>query len=106
MSGFMDNDVIAKVRMKPSFIQSLAHHLRVFESLGTATSVQRKHDALLTMQWLYVLRHTPGEVVEATLLVDICAEMACPHLHRPVDCGLTVHNLLILPTLDVALVLW
>ena len=85
MPDAMDDDVIAEVRMKPSFIQSLAHHLRVFESLGTAAIVQRKHDALLTMQWLYVLRHTPGEVVEATLLVDICAEMVCPHLHRNIN---------------------
>ena len=62
------------------------YHLGVFESLGTATRVQRKHDALLTMQWLHFLRHTPGEVVKATLLVNIRAEMVYhmvyPHLHR------------------------
>ena len=82
MPDAMDDDVIAEVRMKASFIQSLAHHLRVFESLGTAASVQRKHDALLTMQWLYVLQHTAREVVKATLLVNIRAEMVYPHVHR------------------------
>ncbi len=54
----------------------------MLQSLGTATSVQRKHDALLTMQWLYFFRHTPGEVVEATLLENIYAEMVYPYLHR------------------------
>ena len=38
------------------------------------------------LQWLYILRHTPGEVVKATLLVNIRAEMVYhmvyPHLHR------------------------
>ena len=75
-----------KTHRKPSFIQSLAYHLRVFECLGTATSVQRKHDAPLTMQWLHFLRHTAREVVKATLLVNIRAEMVYhmvyPHLHR------------------------
>ena len=65
-----------KTHRKPSFIQQLAYHLRVFESLGTATSVQRKHNARLTMQWLDILRHTARGVVEATLLVNIRAEIA------------------------------
>jgi len=34
------------------------------------------------MQWLRILRHTPGEAVKATLLVNIRAEMVYPHLHR------------------------
>ena len=71
-----------KAHGKPVFFQPLAYDLRVFESLGTATCVQRKHDALLTMQWLRILRHTPGEAVKATLLVNIRAEMVYPHLHR------------------------
>ena len=64
----------------------LAYDLSVFESLGTATRVQRNHDALLAMQWLHVLRHTAQDVVKATLLVNIRAEMHCqmvyPHLHQ------------------------
>ena len=56
-------------------MQSLAYALRVFERLGTAASVQRKHDALLTMQWLHILRHTPGELVKATLLVNVSTKM-------------------------------
>ena len=61
------------------------YHLRVFECLGTATRVQRKHDALPAMLWLHILRHTAGDVIKATILVNIRAEMAChtvyPHLH-------------------------
>ena len=56
------------------------------ECFGTATSIKGKHDALLTMQWLYILWHTARELVKATLLVNIRAEMVYhmvyPHLHR------------------------
>ena len=68
MSEAMDDDVIAEVCMKPF--------------------VHRKHDALPTMQWLHVLRHTLGEVAEATILVNIPAEMvyhmvySLPYRHK------------------------
>ena len=48
--------------------------------------IYRRNESLLAMQWLYVLRYTPGEVVKATLLVNICAEMVYhmvyPQLYR------------------------
>ena len=51
--------------------------------------IYRRNEPLLTMQWLYVLRHTAREVVEATLLVNIRAEMVYhmvyPHLHRNIN---------------------
>ena len=58
----------------------------MLQSLGTAAIAQHKHDALLTMQWLYILWHKSSEVGKVTLLVNIRAEMVYhmvyPHLHR------------------------
>jgi hypothetical protein len=45
------------------------------ECFGTASGVQRKHDALLRMAMLYFLWNTPREVEEATLLVNISTKM-------------------------------
>ena len=47
----------------------------VGESLGTASGVQRKHDAMLRMVVLYFLWDTPRELEEATLLVKIGTKM-------------------------------
>ena len=33
--------------------------------------IYRRNKPLLTMQWLYVLRHTAREVVEATLAIQM-----------------------------------
>ena len=37
--------------------------------------IYRRNEPRLTMQWLYVLRHTAREVIEATLLVNVSAKM-------------------------------
>ena len=47
----------------------------VFESRGTASGVQRKHDELLRMALLHFLWRTLREVEEATLLVNISTKM-------------------------------
>ena len=66
--------------------QSPIYHLRVTKFFGTASGVQSKHDALFSMAMLYFFWHTAREVIEATLLVNVSAEMVYhmvyPHLHR------------------------
>ena len=53
------------------------------ECFGTATSVQRTHNALLSMAMLYFFGHMAREVIESTLLVNLSAEvvyqMVDPH---------------------------
>ena len=46
-----------------------------------AAIIQHKHDALITIQWLYILWHTSREAVTPTLLVDERAAAIYQHLH-------------------------
>ena len=68
-----------------SYRASLCDIVRVdqwVDQKSALTSVQRKYDALFTMQWLHFLQHTLGEVVKATLLVKLRAEIVC-HIAYP-----------------------
>ena len=56
--------------------------LSIFHSFRTTPSVQRKHDALLAMTVLHLLRNTFREVIEAALLVNIGAKLVY-HLVYP-----------------------
>ena len=61
-----------------SYRASLCDIVRVdqwVDQKSALTSVQRKYDGPLTMQWRHFLQLTLGEVVKATLLVKIRAEM-------------------------------
>ena len=58
-----------------SIKKAATYDLRILESLGTASSIKSKHDALLRMAMLYFLWNTPREVEEATLLKKISVKM-------------------------------
>jgi len=47
-----------------------------------AAIIQHKHDALITIQWLYILWHTSREVGKPTLKVNIRAAVVYQHLHQ------------------------
>mgnify|MGYP005712016705 CR=1 FL=1 len=47
----------------------------MLECLYTAFGIQRSHDALFGVTVLQLFGNTPGEVIEAALLVNVTAKM-------------------------------